>query len=182
MAERLTPQRKPKPGLTLDETEVRAITDRFTADSDAEHFCGLGVGATLEEVERRFGRVSTMPDLTIMGGREVAVTRAERSSLVQLGPTTYECFVEVFLPIAPATTFPYVDVRLVRQGYVMTELKAAAAALTLFFTELHGRSLRFQRGGVPGEVWIMTSGVRKADAVVKLAPSAVLRVRSSPRR
>jgi hypothetical protein len=167
---------------TVDNEEVRAIVGFFTRDSDAERFCGLRAGATEAEVEQRFGEgCFPFPGRATFEGREVEVTKVSRSGPVVLGPTTYKCLVEVLLPVDPALGFPQVDVRLVREGYVMKELKAAAAELKTFFSGLHGPKMRFLRDGARVEMWIEAGGVKKADERVGLTPCASLRVQASRR-
>lgn len=166
----------------MDNEEVLAIVGFFTRDSDAERFCGLRAGATEAEIEQRFGEgCFSFPAQATFEGRLVDVTKVSRSGPVVLGPTTYKCFVEVLLPEDPALGFPQVDVRLVREGYVLKELKAAVAELKTFFSGLHGPKMRFLRDGAKVEMWIEAGGVKKADERVGLTPSAFLRCQASRR-
>lgn len=169
--------------MPADESQVRALTEYFTRDTDASRFCGLGAGASMEDVKRRFGEdgfVSLCE--TRIGKRLVDATLYKGSDVVELGGTTWKRFTEIHLPLDPATGFPFVDVRFVREGYVMAELKATVVELKKFFTALHGKSMTFERGGVRGEVWVEATGVKKADELANLKPSAAIRVRVSPVR
>ncbi len=169
--------------MAADETQVRALIAFFTRDTDASRFCGLGADATIEDVKRRFGEDGDVSlGSTRIAKNEVDATLYKRSNVAELGGTTWKCFTEVHLPSAPDTGFPFIDVRLVRDGYVMAELKAAVAELKKVFTALHGKSMRFERGGVRGEVWVEATGVKVANEAVNLKPCAAIRVRVSPMR
>lgn len=167
-----------------NEPEVQSIVEFFTRDSDATRCCGLGVGATIADVERRFGKAEGTPleARTSIAGHEVWLTDYHQRSQLTLGATPYTCLVQVMLSPGAATGFPFVDVRLVREGYVMGELRAAAKALKAHFAALHGPKLRFERGGLKGELWIEANGSKETNTALGLTPRASLRVRSSPLR
>lgn len=158
-----------------NDEEVRSIVDFFTRDSDADRFCGLRADPTPAQVEERFGAgCFSTQGLAIFNGREIEVTKVKRTGELVLGAVPYTCMVEVLIPAAGVAQ---VDVRLRREGYVLTELKAAARELKQFYAPLYPNRLRSERG----QIWIETSGVKKADEAFGLTPCASLRVQSSRR-
>jgi hypothetical protein len=168
--------------MAADETQVRALTEFFTRDTDASRFCGLGAGATIEDVKSRFGEQGFVHvDQTRIGKQLVDATVYKGSDVVELGGVSWKRFTEVHLPLAAEKGFPFIDVRFVREGHVMAEVKATVVELKKIFMALHGKSMTFERGGVQGEVWVEATGA-KANEAAGLKAAAAIRVRVSPRR